>query len=249
MHTLLSLVFALAGSAGAADEPAPGFRLHTAVSTNRATVRSVVVPGPATVFAQAVRVRYGSERWSGELQQNFVQASVPSIDWSQASFGRTVAGARLHFAKARNHAFLLEGDVGVADAQAWGSHAVETLPGFSARLGWEGTWTFGSHTLIARVTGGLGELRGFTDLFPLTSDAGVAWVFPVAADVGLSGVVELETQLVDAIPGGARLLGRWQPASGDWLIDVGGQSATDYVGGSSAAILMQVGRALGAGGR
>ena len=88
------------------------------IRPSRPTVRSVVVPSPATVFAQAARVRYGSERWSGELQQNLVQASAPSVDWSQASLGRTVATARFHFAENLNHAFLLEGDVGVADAQA-----------------------------------------------------------------------------------------------------------------------------------
>jgi|GEM_PF-4786161 len=229
--------------AAAPEDAAPGYRLHAAVARNRGSARLAVVPGPATTFAQTLRYRHGLGRWSLDLQQNLVQATAPDIDWTHFGVGRTVLGSRLHLGDDRRHAWVLEADAGFDDAQAWGSHSIEALPGGGMRTGWEGTWVPGRSTLIARATAGLSVSRGLEAVFPAYADSGFTWAFPVVPNAGLGGVFELEFQLVDYVPASMRLLARWEPGEGDLLIDLGGQLSSGYDDTTSAGgVIAQVGR-------
>ncbi len=233
------------GAAAAETGPAaPGFRLHSAQSQRLASARLVVVPGAATVLQQVPRLRWGGPAWSVDAQLALVQATMPRLDWSHAAVGRALLGGRAHLGSARSQALVLELGLGLDDAQAWGSHSVETTRGFGLVAGWEGSWTPARSTLSARVAGGLGR-QSVTGFVPVVADMAFAWVFPVAEAAGLSGVLEVETQLVDQVPVSGRLLLRWAPAAGPWRVDLGGQASSTYGDDTGqGAVVAQVGRAL-----
>lgn len=241
-----ALIMASLGVASAAEEPAPGWRLHAAPSLDRASARLVAVPGTASVFSEALRLRMGTERWSGELEQVLVQAAAPSLDWTHVAVGRTRLASRVHLGERRNHAWLLEGEVGLDEALAWGSHSTETTRGFAVRTGWEGSWTPGRSTLLARATLGLGVQQPFATLgIPLAADTAFAWIAPLWEAGRLDSVLEIETQLVDAIPVAGRWLLRWSTEDALWSVDLGGQLSTDYDSeDGTGGVIAQVGRRL-----
>lgn len=229
-----ALIIAGLGVASAAEEPAPGWRLHAAPSLDRASARLVAVPGTASVFSEALRLRMGTERWSGELEQVLVQAAAPSIDWTHFALGRTRLASRVHLGERRRHAWLLEGEVGLDEALAWGSHSTETTRGFAVRTGWEGSWTPGRSTLLARATLGLGA-----------ADTAFAWIAPLWEAGRLDSVLEIETQLIDYVPVGGRWLLRWTTEDALWSVDLGGQLSTDYEReDGTGGVIAQVGRRL-----
>ncbi len=212
-------------------EAAAGFRIHPAESQRSASVRIVAVPGTATVFQQVPRIRIGTPRVSADLQLAVVQVIAPSLDWSQVAVGRAVLGGRVHLGEQRRQAIALEVDGGIGAPGAWGSHSIETLPGFGVRVAWEGTWTPGGrHTLTGRAGGGLLFVRSRDSVVPFSADTALAWVIPIGDSSAFMGILEVETQLNDAIPVSGRLLVRWNPVPGKWSTDVGLQQSGTYDG-------------------
>ncbi len=239
-------MLALASVALAAAPPVePGYRLHPARPQSMASARLAVIPGTATVFSQVPRYRFAGDRFSGDVQLAVVEATAPSIDWNHASLGRLVLGGRWHLGDEQKHVWLVEADAGVMSAQAWGSHSVETLAGWTVRTGWEGTWTPGNHTLIARVAGGLGVQFDFGSIVPFAFDSGFGRVFPISRDKHVSGVLETEFQLIDLVPSSGRLLVRVAPGDAGWFFDLGGQmSATFDAEDGTGGVVAQVGKHL-----
>lgn len=239
----LALATTVAPTAHAEPTPAHGFRLHTAHAQHLASLRLVVVPGPATVYQQVPRLRLGSDRFSGDLQLPVVQAVSPELDWTHVAPGRLLLGGRAHLGDHRHHAIVVETGARLGQAQAWGSHSSETLAGFGVRAGWEGTWTPGRSTLLARSVAGLEDPGAIA--IPFYFDCAFAWVFPVVEAASLTGVLEVEVMLVDAVPSSGRLLLRWTPGDGPLVVDVGGQLSAGYTDDTGAgAAVAQVGYRL-----
>ncbi|MFT5685574.1 MAG: hypothetical protein ACI8RZ_006528 [Myxococcota bacterium] len=195
------MIALLAGSALAAsplpeDVPA-GYRQHAASTTRQLSGRLVLAPGEVTVFQQVPRVRFGTDRISGDFSIPLVQAVGPD-DWGEAGIGRIRGEGRLHVGLDRRVALGLSAGGLLAPkalwVTTWGSQSRETQPGWDvtgfAEIDMKTTipWTIA-------VGAGLGTERYVSAIVPFLIDVRSFQTIPLAGRLSL--VVEEELVLID----------------------------------------------------
>lgn len=217
-------------------EETAGYRQHAAGTTRQLSGRLVLAPGEVTVFQQVPRIRYGTDRFSGDLSLPLVQAIGPD-GWGEAGIGRIRGEGRIHVGLERRMALGLSAGGLVAPQSmwvtTWGSQSRETQPGWDVTgfaeldLPTPVAWTLCIGT-------GLGTERYLSAIVPFLIDVRSFQTIPLVNQLSL--ILEEELVLIDHTVLSSRVMLSW--AAAEVTADLGLQ--VPFVSQTTGPLLPQV---------